>query len=312
MEARQLEFMIQDEQSGSVIIVGGPGTGKTHLVTECTRHMTGNVLTIDGLLCADFTANLHLLLHHFNICVDQEGEMMTFEEISESLIHLHKKSHLPYTVIVIDSLDRFVVSGEHQHGSGQQLLYGLLELAAVLPVLVVGVTRRVDCVEGMEKRVRSRFSQNVIYMDGQVDHRLLILQKESLPHSISSLQADLSVPELLVLLSVIRLLHVQKGKLTISGIIHEYTTTLRHETDSSLMISSSSASKLGERQVLKAIESLIHRGLLQYARNDHWQHRHYRLLSLAVPSFTLPEYILTAPNCPVPLRALTMSICAGQ
>lgn len=309
MEARQLQSMIDRKVSGSVIVIGGPGSGKTFLVNQCTQSCD-KVIHIDGLLSIDFAMNLGLLFRHFLVESGGNGEMLTFEELSEALIIQHKQQLLPFTVIVVDHLERFV-SGEH-FASGQQLLYGLLELTAVLPVLLVGVTRRIDIVEGMEKRVRSRFSQNVIYVEGD-DKRRSLLLASGFPTSIQTMWSDLAVPELLALLSVLRVLQ-KSAKLTMAAILNEYTNGVRHETDSTLMLSNTTAqmAAVGERQMLRAVESLIHRNLLRHARNDYWQHRQYRLLVCTVPVFALPEHILSAPNCPVPLRSLTMSICASQ
>ena len=46
----------------------------------------------------------------------------------------------------------------------QNLLYCFFELALALPVFVVGTSCRIDVLELLEKRVKSRFSQNIIYL----------------------------------------------------------------------------------------------------------------------------------------------------
>ena len=46
----------------------------------------------------------------------------------------------------------------------QNLLYCLFELALALPVFVIGTSCRIDVLELFEKRVKSRFSQNIVYL----------------------------------------------------------------------------------------------------------------------------------------------------
>ena len=46
----------------------------------------------------------------------------------------------------------------------QNLLYCLFELALSLPVYVIGTSCRIDVLELLEKRVKSRFSQNIVYL----------------------------------------------------------------------------------------------------------------------------------------------------
>ncbi|KDD75244.1 hypothetical protein H632_c789p1, partial [Helicosporidium sp. ATCC 50920] len=65
-------------------------------------------------------------------------------------------------VFVLDDFDGFA------RRSKQTLLYNLLDAlqASRVRAAVVGVTARVDCVELLEKRVRSRFSHRLLSVGG--------------------------------------------------------------------------------------------------------------------------------------------------
>lgn len=63
-----------------------------------------------------------------------------------------------FLVFVLEDLEKFAAHPQ------QNLLYSLFEMALALPVYVLGASCRLDVLELLEKRVKSRFSQNVIYL----------------------------------------------------------------------------------------------------------------------------------------------------
>lgn len=63
-----------------------------------------------------------------------------------------------FIIFVLEDLERFAAHPQ------QNLLYSLFELALALPVFVIGTSCRIDVLELLEKRVKSRFSQNIIYL----------------------------------------------------------------------------------------------------------------------------------------------------
>lgn len=63
-----------------------------------------------------------------------------------------------YIIFVLEDLEKFAAHPQ------QNLLYCLFELALALPVFVVGTSCRIDVLELLEKRVKSRFSQNIVYL----------------------------------------------------------------------------------------------------------------------------------------------------
>lgn len=63
-----------------------------------------------------------------------------------------------FIVFVLEDLDIFASHPQ------QNLLYCLFEMALALPVFILGSTCRIDVLELLEKRVKSRFSQNILYL----------------------------------------------------------------------------------------------------------------------------------------------------
>jgi len=63
-------------------------------------------------------------------------------------------------IFIIDEFDLFAAHAR------QTLLYNLFDIAQArkAPIAVLGLTTRVDVVESLEKRVKSRFSHRYVYM----------------------------------------------------------------------------------------------------------------------------------------------------
>ena len=63
-------------------------------------------------------------------------------------------------VFIIDEFDMFATHAR------QTLLYNLFDIAQAkkAPIAVLGVTTRIDVVESLEKRVKSRFSHRYVYL----------------------------------------------------------------------------------------------------------------------------------------------------
>jgi origin recognition complex subunit 4 len=69
-----------------------------------------------------------------------------------------KQSQKRYLIFLLEDLEKFAAHPQ------QNLLYCLFELALSLPVYVIGTSCRIDVLELLEKRVKSRFSQNIVYL----------------------------------------------------------------------------------------------------------------------------------------------------
>jgi origin recognition complex subunit 4 len=77
-------------------------------------------------------------------------------ELSEGQINQTAKS----VVFILDEFDLFTTH------SRQTLLYNLFDIAQArkAPIIVLGLTARIDVVESLEKRVKSRFSHRYVHL----------------------------------------------------------------------------------------------------------------------------------------------------
>ncbi|KAK1798857.1 hypothetical protein P4O66_007139 [Electrophorus voltai] len=159
-------------ESNSVLIVGPRGAGKTMLLSCALRELLDlqevkkNVLLVQlsGLLQTDDRIALREItrqLHLENVVGDR-----VFGSFAENLVFLlealkkgDKSSSRP-VFFILEEFDLFA------HHKNQTLLYNLLDVSqsAQTPVTVVGLTCRLDVLELLEKRVKSRFSHRQIHL----------------------------------------------------------------------------------------------------------------------------------------------------
>uniref|UniRef100_A0A672JPP4 Origin recognition complex subunit 4 n=1 Tax=Salarias fasciatus TaxID=181472 RepID=A0A672JPP4_SALFA len=161
-----------DGESNSVLIVGPRGAGKTTLVDSVLKelldddrvqknllqvHLNGLLQTDDRIALREITMQLHLE----NVVGDR-----VFGSFAENLVFLLealKKGDRSSSRPVLFVLDEFDLFTQHKN---QTLLYNLLDVSqsAQAPVAVVGLTCRLDVLELLEKRVKSRFSHRQIHL----------------------------------------------------------------------------------------------------------------------------------------------------
>ncbi|XP_061664028.1 origin recognition complex subunit 4 [Syngnathoides biaculeatus] len=159
-------------ESNSVLIVGPRGSGKSALLKCVLRdllqekeveknllqvHLNGLLQTDDRIALKEITRQLNLE----NVVGDK-----VFGSFAENLVFLLealKKGDRKTTCPVLFILDEFDLFAHHKN---QTLLYNLLDVSqsAQAPVAVVGLTCRLDVLELLEKRVKSRFSHRQIHL----------------------------------------------------------------------------------------------------------------------------------------------------
>ncbi|XP_066519410.1 origin recognition complex subunit 4 isoform X2 [Hoplias malabaricus] len=159
-------------ESNSVLIVGPRGSGKTMLLRCALRelleqqevkknvllvHLSGLLQTDDRIALKEITRQLHLE----NVVGDK-----VFGSFAENLVFLLealKKGDKSLSRPVFFVLEEFDLFAHHKN---QTLLYNLLDVSqsAQAPVAVVGLTCRLDVLELLEKRVKSRFSHRQIHL----------------------------------------------------------------------------------------------------------------------------------------------------
>nr|XP_057908234.1 origin recognition complex subunit 4 [Doryrhamphus excisus] len=159
-------------ESNSVLIVGPRGSGKTALLKCVLRELLQenevqkNLLHVqlNGLLQTDDRTALKEITRQLNLeNVVGDKVFGSFAENLAFLLEALKKGDRSSTRPVLFVLDEFDLFAHHKN---QTLLYNLLDVSqsAQAPVAVVGLTCRLDVLELLEKRVKSRFSHRQIHL----------------------------------------------------------------------------------------------------------------------------------------------------
>ncbi|GAB6032063.1 origin recognition complex subunit 4 [Chamberlinius hualienensis] len=158
-------------ENNSLIIIGPKGSGKSTLVkcavdealSDCDSdenviqvHLNGYLQTDDRIAINEITRQLQL---------ESTTGDNTFGSFAENLAFLLEslKSGNSETKAVFFILDEFDLFCHHHN---QTLLYNLFDVTqnSQTPIAVVGMTRRLDVLELLEKRVKSRFSHRQILL----------------------------------------------------------------------------------------------------------------------------------------------------
>ncbi|XP_013887563.1 origin recognition complex subunit 4 isoform X3 [Austrofundulus limnaeus] len=180
-------------ESNSVLIVGPRGAGKTTLLKCVLRelskesevqknllqvHLNGLLQTDDRIALKEITRQLHLE----NVVGDKV--FGSFAENLAFLLDALKKGDRSSSRPVLFVLDEFDLFAHHKN---QTLLYNLFDVSqsAQAPVAVVGLTCRLDVLELLEKRVKSRFSHRQIHL----------LSSLTFPQYVDRVRAHLSLPD---------------------------------------------------------------------------------------------------------------------
>lgn len=167
-------------EGNSVIIIGSRGTGKTTMVETVIADMAFDhrdvfhVIRLNGFIHTDDKLALREIWRQLGREMEVEDDNMglkgNYADTLTSLLAL--LSHpAQYSALspdqtansVIFILDEFELFASHPR---QTLLYNLFDVAQSrsAPVLVIGVTTKVEVVNSLEKRVKSRFGQRYIHL----------------------------------------------------------------------------------------------------------------------------------------------------
>ncbi|XP_020641349.3 origin recognition complex subunit 4 isoform X2 [Pogona vitticeps] len=176
-------------ESNSVLIIGPRGSGKTVLLCHVlkklmeVKQVRDNTLQVqlNGLLQTNDKIALKEITRQLNL-ENVVGDKV-FGSFAENLAFLLEalkrgdRAHSCPVLFVLDEFDLFV------HHKNQTLLYNLFDVSqsAQTPIAVIGLTSRLDILELMEKRVKSRFSHRQIYLMNFFDFKkYLSICKEQL------------------------------------------------------------------------------------------------------------------------------------
>ncbi|KAL9607077.1 MAG: hypothetical protein Q9167_007975 [Letrouitia subvulpina] len=167
-------------EGNSMLIIGPRGCGKTALVETVVSDMAKDhhekflVIRLNGFIHTDDKVALREIWRQLGREIDEDSESgnnrSNYADTLASLLAL-----LSYTPeapgdatierakSVIFIIDEFHLFASHPR---QTLLYNLFDVAQSrnAPIAVLGLTSKLDVVESLEKRVKSRFSQRYIYL----------------------------------------------------------------------------------------------------------------------------------------------------
>ncbi|KAH8391112.1 hypothetical protein KR215_007279 [Drosophila sulfurigaster] len=158
-------------ESNSLLLIGPRGAGKTTLINSVLTDLLENMAFVDNTLIVHLDGNLHtddrIALKSITVQMRLENaaDGKVFGSFAENLAFLlqclkagDKKSKS--VVFVLEEFDLFCA---HHN---QTLLYNLFDVSqsAQAPICVLGVTCRLDVIELLEKRVKSRFSHRQVFL----------------------------------------------------------------------------------------------------------------------------------------------------
>lgn len=174
-ETRQLQDLVSRTvllgESNSILVVGPRGCGKSMLLTSILNKMSNAAQSknnfvevhLNGLLQKDDRISLQEITRQLQL-ENVVGDKV-FGSFAENLQFLLDalKSGGAQSKSVVFVLDEFDLFAQHHN---QTLLYNLFDVAqsAQAPLCVIGLTTRLDVLELLEKRVKSRFSHRQIHL----------------------------------------------------------------------------------------------------------------------------------------------------
>ncbi|KAL7272206.1 origin recognition complex subunit 4 [Rhizina undulata] len=189
-----LEQTVVAGEGNSMLIIGGRGSGKSTLVetaiTDLTQDHKGEFLVVrlNGFFQTDDKLALREIWRQLGVEMelDEQDQPKTtnFADTLSSILAIlshpdelqpedpdtdppdqdkDPESSRRTTLSVIFVLDEFDLFVTHPR---QTLLYNLFDIAQArkAPIAVIGLTCRIDVVESLEKRVKSRFSHRSVHL----------------------------------------------------------------------------------------------------------------------------------------------------
>lgn len=141
--------------SNSVLVYGSHGSGKSTLVEHCLAieevERKATVLRLNGCIDASEVNALRFIGQSMDI---KETDLPQMMAALRDKCEKEKKG----TIIILDEFDIFC-------RKNQTMLYNLFDLTQKCTyICIIGMTTRLDCIELLEKRVKSRMNQAIIHL----------------------------------------------------------------------------------------------------------------------------------------------------
>lgn len=178
--SRLVKQTVTAGESNSMLLIGARGSGKTAMVDQAIREQNADhagdfhVVRLNGFIHTDDRIALREIWRQLGREMDIEeddGPAKNYADTLTTLLALlshptdmgmvAQAGHITKSVIFI--IDEFDLFAGHPR---QTLLYNLFDIAQSrkAPIAVLGLTTRIDAVEGLEKRVKSRFSHRYVHL----------------------------------------------------------------------------------------------------------------------------------------------------
>ncbi|KAM4060368.1 AAA ATPase domain-containing protein [Hirsutella rhossiliensis] len=179
-KARQLvEQTVVAGEGNSMLMIGPRGCGKTTMVENIIldlsqehRHLF-HVVRLSGFIHTDDKLALKEIWRQLGKEMEVEDELVSRTNYADTMASLLALLSHPSEITGADEgvtsqsvvfiIDEFDMFASHPR---QTLLYNLFDIAQSrkAPIAVLGCTTRLDVVEMLEKRVKSRFSHRYVYL----------------------------------------------------------------------------------------------------------------------------------------------------
>ncbi|TQW00775.1 hypothetical protein V2A60_001818 [Cordyceps javanica] len=179
-KVRQLiEQTVLAGEGNSMLLIGPRGSGKTTLVENTVSDLSQeyrqdfHVVRLNGFIHTDDKLALREIWRQLGKQMQVEDDLLNRSNYADTMASLLALLSHPSEILgqdegvtsqaVVFVIDEFDMFATHPR---QTLLYNLFDIAQSrkAPIAVLGCTTRMDVVEMLEKRVKSRFSHRYVYL----------------------------------------------------------------------------------------------------------------------------------------------------
>ncbi|KAI6655246.1 Origin recognition complex subunit 4-like isoform X1 [Oopsacas minuta] len=165
-----VERSLKWDESNSVLLLGPPGSGKTFITNSMLARINSEytldkdmcIVRLNGLIHLNGQEAVQQILRDLKIEGEAKSKANSFEtSLTHLLEYLYEmKKKMTPIIFILENFDLFT---KHKN---QNLLYSLFDISQSnsCPISVVGLTTRLDVIELLEKRVKSRYSHRQLYL----------------------------------------------------------------------------------------------------------------------------------------------------
>ncbi|KAF2395717.1 hypothetical protein EJ06DRAFT_525172 [Trichodelitschia bisporula] len=174
-----MEATITSGEGNSMLLIGARGSGKSALVSKAIQELSRSqkdhfhVVRLNGFIHTDDKLALRDVWRQLGseMELEEDNGVKSYADTLTMLLALlshpseitgdHSDQVIAKSVVFI--MDEFDLFASHPR---QTLLYNLLDIAQSrkAPIAVLGLTTRIDVMESLEKRVKSRFSHRYVHL----------------------------------------------------------------------------------------------------------------------------------------------------